>query len=52
MLKEIDRLRGEGHTIGIDGSGNKWNCEFDGVRYSGATPMAAFEEAKRANEGK
>jgi len=52
MLKEIDRMREAGHTIGITGHVGAWRCEIDGVAGHGVTPMEAFQAAKTIIEGK
>ena len=52
MLKEIDRMREAGHTIGITGHVGAWRCEIDGVAGHGVTPMESFQAAKAIIEGK
>lgn len=45
MLKEIEKLRAMGHTIGVTGSANEWRCQFDEHSGQGNDPVAAYLDA-------
>lgn len=51
MLRDIDWLRsknGGSHEIGIVGHVGDFVCNFDDKTGKGATPMEAYEAAKKA----